>query len=293
MSYINPLTKDSLNQAVLMITPYFTFQSTSDPLTIIQSFILGIVQALTEFLPVSSSGHLVIVQDLLGGQTGGDAAFEVAVHMGTLLSILVILRREVASLMGGFVSVKYRYPSWREEVTFILLSAIPAGIIGVLFKDELEHSFGNLKGVGIALILTGVLLLTTRNRAGTRQSLSIWDSLWIGLAQAVAILPGVSRSGSTISVALWLGIQRERAAKLSFLMSLPVIGGAGLLKGLDLAEQPISSAAFISLIVGTTSSFVFGLFALRLMLRWISRPSFAYFGVYCIGAGSLAILLAL
>jgi undecaprenyl-diphosphatase len=276
-----------------MITPSFTFQNSGDSLSIIQSFILGIVQALTEFLPVSSSGHLVIVQDLLGGQTGGDAAFEVAVHMGTLLSILVILRREVASLMGGFVSVKYRYPSWREEVTFILLSAIPAGIIGVLFKDELEHSFGNLKGVGIALILTGVLLLTTRNRAGTRQSLSIWDSLWIGLAQAVAILPGVSRSGSTISVALWLGIQRERAAKLSFLMSLPVIGGAGLLKGLDLAEQPISSAAFISLIVGTTSSFVFGLFALRLMLRWISRPSFAYFGVYCIGAGSLAILLAL
>lgn len=269
------------------------FHSTVEGISIIESLILGIVQALTEFLPVSSSGHLVIAQYILGSTGTEDAAFEVAVHLGTLLSILVILRSEIIGLFLGFFSAKYRHNSWREEVLFILLSAIPAGLIGVLFKDDLESAFNNLWGVGMALTLTGCILLSTRKLSGERQNPTLWDTLWIGLAQAVAILPGISRSGSTISISLWLGIERNRAAKLSFLMSLPVIGGAGLLKGLDIVEQPLSIELYQSLIVGAASSFIFGLFALSWMLKWISKPSFAYFGIYCVIVGILAMGIAI
>ena len=267
--------------------------SASESMSVIESLILGIVQALTEFLPVSSSGHLVIAQHILGTSPTGDAAFEVAVHLGTLFSILVVLRTEIFTLCSGLLSAQYRHKSWREDMTFIILSAIPAGVIGVLFKDDLESAFSNLWGVGVALIFTGAVLLSTRKLSGQRQNITLLDTLSIGLAQAIAILPGISRSGSTISVALWLGIERERAAKLSFLMSLPVIGGAGLLKGLDLMEHPLSTELFQPLIVGTASSFIFGLFALSWMLKWISRPSFAYFGIYCLVAGLIAMAMVI
>ena len=263
----------------------YLFLSSADHLSFIQALFLGFIQALTEFLPVSSSGHLVLSQHWLGIKNGGDAAFEVAVHLGTLLSILIILRSEVASLLLGLIRSDARTSEWREEMTFIILSAIPAGVIGVLFKDQLENAFGSIQAVSIALMATGLVLLTTYKRSGQRERLKLSDSIWIGVAQAVAILPGISRSGSTISLALWLGIQRERAARLSFLMSLPVIGGAGLLKALDLAQASLSLEEYQSMIIGMFSSFIFGLAALSIMLKWISKPSFAYFGFYCLGLG--------
>ena len=265
----------------------FLFFSSSEELSFLQALILGLIQALTEFLPVSSSGHLVISKYCLGIQNAGDAAFEVAVHIGTLFSILIILRSEVISLLLGILRVESRTQVWREEMTFICLSAIPAGLIGVLFKDQLENAFGSIKAVSIALMATGIALLTTYMKSGQRKQLKLSDGLWIGLAQAVAILPGVSRSGSTISLALWLGIQRERAARLSFLMSLPVIGGAGLLKAIDLAQNNLSTAMYLPLLIGMSSSFIFGLAALSIMLKWISKPSFAYFGFYCLGLGTV------
>ncbi len=254
-------------------------------LGIIEALLLGLVQALTEFLPVSSSGHLVLSQHWLGIQAAGDAAFEVAVHLGTLLSILVILRSEVGDLLKGFIRTESRTKVWREELSFILISAIPAGLIGVLFKDQLENAFGSIQAVSLALMATGVILLTTYKRSGNRQQVKLSDAILIGIAQAIAILPGVSRSGSTISLALWLGIQRERAARLSFLMSIPVIGGAGLLKALDLIKSPIDAEMYIMMLIGMSSSFIFGLGALSIMLKWISKPSFAYFGFYCFGLG--------
>ncbi len=255
------------------------------PLSLIQAAILGLIQALTEFLPVSSSGHLVIGQALLEIDSGGGASFEVAVHMGTLLSILVVLRDEVLSLLRGCVLSQHRTSAWREETTFIILSAVPAGLIGVFFKDLLESAFNHLWLVGATLTFTGVILLSTKSRQGARERLTLIDSLLIGLAQAIAILPGVSRSGATISAALWLGIERDRAARLSFLMSLPVVGGAGLLKALDLSTQALSSELVYAMSVGAIISFIIGIFALKAMLKWIIKPSFAYFGVYCLLMG--------
>ena len=157
---------------------------------------------------------------------------------------------------------------------FILLGSIPAGTIGVLFKDELEHAFGNITGVGMALCFTGVVLLSTWKQKGQRNEVGIFDSLWVGSAQAIAILPGVSRSGSTIAMALFLGISRTRAARLSFLLSLPVVGGAGLLKALDLVETPPTSQEWMSLMVGASTSFIMGLGALWGMLNgWKVRLS--------------------
>lgn len=264
-----------------------------DSLSYLEAIILGLIQALTEFLPVSSSGHLVIGQQLLGVNPEGGAAFEVAVHLGTLLSILVVLRAEIVSLLKGFLPSGDRNELWWQEIKFICLSALPAGLIGVLFKDALEASFSNLKGVGLALCLTGLILLSTKSRQGKRQTLTLRDTLFIGFAQAFAILPGISRSGSTISMALWLGIDRDRAAKLSFLMSLPVVAGAGLLKALDLKDLSLSSQAYLTMGLGAFISFAVGMLALAMLLKWIIKPSFAYFGIYCLFVGSLALFLGL
>jgi undecaprenyl-diphosphatase len=254
-----------------------------------EAFILGCVQALTEFLPVSSSGHLVLAQSLMESDSiGGGAAFEVAVHLGTLLSILCLFWRDVLDLLIGF---RRPTPEWRQLLQFILLGSVPAGVIGLLFKDELEAAFSSTTGVGVALCLTGLILLSTLRLNGSRVEHTWRDALWIGCAQAVAILPGISRSGSTIAAALALGISRAHAARLSFLMSIPVVAGAGVLKGLDLLETPPSSDVITALWVGGGTAFIVGLGALQLMLRWVQRPAFSLFGLYCLGVGLWATFL--
>jgi undecaprenyl-diphosphatase len=259
-------------------------------LSYVEAIILGLIQALTEFLPVSSSGHLVLAEELFNIQSGEGAAFEVAVHLGTLLSIMVLFRREIWRLIKACVHPKQADAQDRSDVMFIIIGSIPAGVIGLLWKDTLEQSFGSLFGVGVALIFTGLLLLSTLRDVGERTHVSAWDGLWVGLAQAVAILPGVSRSGSTISIALKLGIDRHRAARLSFLMSLPVIAGAGLLKALDLVSHSTPTDVYLTLGIGCLSAFIFGIGSLWLMLKWVVRPSFGYFGIYCIVVGIIAML---
>ena len=258
-----------------------------------EAAILGVVQALTEFLPVSSSGHLVIAQKLLGIEADTDAMLEVAVHLGTLLSVLVIFRQDILSLLRGLLSPRNAPPSWRSEMTFLIIGTLPAGLLGITFKDELENAFGDLFGVGIALCFTGFALLSTLKLNPARKMLNHMDGLWIGFAQAIAILPGVSRSGSTITTALWLGIDRERAARLSFLLSIPVVAGASLLKAVELMNHPANTALYLPLFSGAITAFIVGLGALWLMLRWIVRPSFAYFGVYCLVVGLIATLSTL
>ena len=253
------------------------------------AIILGLVQALTEFLPVSSSGHLVLAEALFNIQSGEGAAFEVAVHLGTLLSIVVLFRREVWRLIQTCIRYTRVAPQDRADLMFIIVGSIPAGVVGVLWKDALERSFGSIQGVGVALVLTGLLLLSTLRDAGARTQVSAMDGLWVGIAQAIAILPGVSRSGSTIAIALKLGIDRNRAARLSFLMSLPVVAGAGLLKSLELLAQPTPSSVYVTLGIGGISAFAFGIGALWLMLKWVVRPSFGYFGFYCVIVGVIAI----
>ena len=266
-------------------------------MSIWEAFILGCVQAFTEFLPVSSSGHLVLTQAVLGVDLEGGASFEVAVHLGTLLSVVCLFWKEVTFLIqGGLPYLRTAWPldrqqEWSMLMRFIILGSIPAGVIGILFKDELESAFGNVKGVGAALCITGVILLSTWKKQGKRTQIGFMDALLIGGAQAVAILPGISRSGSTIAMALFLNISRTRAARLSFLLSLPVVGGAGLLKALDLVESPPTSQEWIGLCVGAGTSFVVGLGALWGMLKWVESSAFSFFGIYCLGVGGYVLVM--
>ncbi|MEZ4470798.1 MAG: undecaprenyl-diphosphate phosphatase [bacterium] len=263
--------------------------------------LLGLLQGLTEFLPVSSSGHLVLGQALLGVHLeGGGAAFEVAVHFGTLLSVLVLLRRDVGALLlstaralrtPSKIRQQYQEDAQLRLAAAIVLGCLPAGITGVLFKDELEAAFSSPRLVGGALLFTGLLLLSSRLvRTGTAD-VGPGRGLLIGLAQAVAILPGVSRSGSTIATAELLGVAPEKAARFSFLLSLPVIGGACLLKGRDLVSAPPSGEVLTALGIGATTSFLSGLAALWLLFGVVRRGWFSHFGWYCLVVGILALSL--
>mgnify|MGYP001286866436 CR=1 FL=1 len=263
--------------------------------------ILGLVQALTEFLPVSSSGHLVLSKILLGLETEHGAAFEVAVHFGTLLSVLVVFRREVGGLIKSawaaltqLTRIKER---WDEDEELRLLGAIflgciPAGVVGLTFKDQLEAAFDSPMVVCIALIGTGFVLLATVRAPQGERGVSLGAAAVIGVAQAVAIIPGVSRSGSTIAAAMFLGVERERAARYSFLLSLPVIAGATLLKARELLETQIPSDTWWALGVGAAVSFIAGIGALLVLMSVVRRGGFAHFGWYCllIGIGGLIAL---
>ena len=266
----------------------------------LEAAVLGIVQALTEFLPVSSSGHLVLAQALLGIQDEGGAAFEVAVHFGTLLSVLLLFRREVASLFATAFGVLRRPTGLRARfaqdpnlrlLVAILVGCVPAGVVGVLFKSQLEAAFDHPRLVGAGLLVTGVVLLLTLRAPRGDRPVGLRAAVIIGLAQAVAILPGISRAGSTIATALFLRVEREAAARYSFLLSLPVVAGATLLKARDLVAVPPSGEALVAMGVGAAVSFVAGLFALWLILAVVRRGWFAHFGWYCLVAGGLALAL--
>ena len=262
--------------------------------------LLGLVQALTEFLPVSSSGHLVLGQALLGidGAIGG-VAFEVAVHFGTLLSVVVLFRAEVLRLIAVTLRVLRRparlKTDWATDLDLRMLVAIvvgcvPAGVVGVLFKTELEQLFGSIRLVGFALLGTGLLLLAAKRAPKGDGEVTPGRALLIGIAQAVAILPGVSRSGSTIATGMFLGVDHDTTARFSFLMSLPVIFGATLLKTKDLIEAPPPGSMLLSLGVGAAVSFVVGLGALWLVMAVVRRGWFPHFGWYCLAAGAAALL---
>ena len=263
--------------------------------------ILGLVQALTEFLPVSSSGHLVLTKALLGVEVSHGAAFEVAVHFGTLLSVLVIFRNEVVELIragGRLVRSPGTIAAQRAEDPYtrmglaIVVGCVPAGVVGLTMKDTLEQAFDSPTLVCGALIVTGLVLLATLRAPEGSGEVSITGAVLIGLAQAIAILPGVSRSGATIATAQFLGVDRNIAARYSFLLSLPVIAGATLLKVKDLLESPPQGEVLVALCLGAFVAFVAGLAALAWLLRLVRSGWFAHFGWYClaVGIGGLALL---
>ncbi len=195
---------------------------------ILEAIILGIIQGLTEFLPVSSSGHIELGKEILGVQISDPLLFSVVVHAATALSTVVIFRKDILEIIKGLF--KFR---WNDETKFVLLviiSMIPAAVVGLFFEDQIEEFFsGNILLVGIMLVLTGGLLLMADRAKNTTKKVGLIDSIIIGISQAIAILPGISRSGATISTSVLLGIDRSRAARFSFLMVVPLILGAALL----------------------------------------------------------------
>lgn len=262
-------------------------------MTFIEAILLGIIQGLTEFLPVSSSGHLELAKAILGNEFVGEESltFTVVLHFATALSTMVVFRKEVVQIVIGLF--KFR---WNEELRFslkILVSMVPAVIVGLLFEDKFEVFFdGQIVLVGFMLIITSLLLLFADKAQNTLKSVSFFNAFVVGISQALAILPGMSRSGATIASSVLLGVDRTKAARFSFLMVVPLIFGK---IGKDMMSGSIDfqSAGFSSLVVGFIASFIAGLFACNWMVSLVKKSRLFYFAGYCFVVGILAIFITL
>jgi undecaprenyl-diphosphatase len=254
----------------------------------LDAVILGIIQGLTEFLPVSSSGHLVLAQEILHVTDPG-VSFEVVVHLGTLLSVLVYFRQKIYRLVQAvFIG------SMKEErkiIGFLILGTIPAGLVGYLLEDFFERTFSNPVMTSVFLLVTGVILLLTRFIRQAGKSLNLSSALFMGIGQAMAIFPGISRSGTTIAFGLYAGVQPAAAAEFSFLLAIPAIGGAAVLKFKDLLS--LDNSLYGQYILGAVLAFLTGLFAVYGVLATIKKGKFEYFGYYCFAIGLLGLYLFL
>jgi undecaprenyl-diphosphatase len=259
----------------------------------IEAILLGIVQGLTEFLPVSSSGHLELGKVILGDTSlpKESMMFTVVVHFATALSTLVVFRQQVWHILWGLMQTKDS-TSWLFSGR-ILLSMIPAALVGVFFSSELEQLFDRqILLVGIMLLLTGGLLIAADRQVSAHRTVTTLDSLIIGVAQAIAILPGISRSGATISCSVMLGIRRQDAAEFSFLMVVPLILGK-IAKDLLDGALHLSQDQWGVLIAGFFAAFISGLIACQWMVTLVRNAKLKYFAYYCFVVGSAAILYRL
>ena len=259
----------------------------------LEALLLGLIQGLTEFLPVSSSGHLEIGQALFGTSGEDNLLFAVVVHAATVLSTITILWMEIWTLLKGCFT-----KTWNEEKAYvakILLSMIPIFVVGIFFKDQVESLFGSgLLIVGCCLLLTSLLLaFAYYAKPRQRETISYRDAFIIGIAQACAVLPGLSRSGSTIATGLLLGNKKESIAQFSFLMVLAPILGDALLETIHILQgEVIVNIPLTSLLIGFLAAYISGCFACKFMIRIVQRGKLIYFAAYCLIAGGLAILLS-
>ncbi|GAA0872508.1 undecaprenyl-diphosphate phosphatase [Gangjinia marincola] len=256
------------------------------------ALLLGIIQGLTEFLPVSSSGHLELGKAIVGDQSlpKESLLFTVILHAATALSTIVVYRKDIYDIVKGLFSFQ-----WNEQTKFsakIILSMIPAATVGVMFEAEMEALFaGNIVLVGFMLILTSLLLWLAGKAKATNKNVSFPNAFVIGVAQAIAILPGVSRSGATISTSVLLGNDKSKAARFSFLMVVPLILGK-IAKDIGSGEVMDSSIATSNLIIGFIAAFLAGLIACTWMISLVRKSKLGYFAVYCFVVGVLAIGMA-
>ena len=268
-----------------------------------QSILLGIVQGLTEFLPVSSSGHLMIFKELLGVDAEGFLDFTITVHFATVLATLVVFWAVIWKLLKGLF--KFKYNDETDYICKILVSLIPVALVGFLFKDQVDALFsGSLRQVAIGLIITATLLMVSDNvgrrikapvAKDRRNGISYWQALVVGVAQAFAVVPGVSRSGSTIATGLLTGVKRESMAQFSFLMVLiPIIGE----QVLDLLKVATGHESFgggvgsLPLVLGFISAFLSGLFACKVMIAVVKKAKLSWFALYCLVIAILIFILA-
>lgn len=260
-----------------------------------EAFVLGLIQGLTEYLPVSSSGHLTIGATLFGLNGEENLAFTVAVHVATVLSTIVILWKEIVWLFKDLF--KWQWNEGTKYVVNILISMIPVAVVGFCFKDQVEEIFGSgLMVVGVCLLITATLLAFSYwAKPRQRENISPIHAFIIGIAQAVAVLPGLSRSGSTIATGLLLGNKKERLAQFSFLMVIPPILGEALLDTKDMLEVGVSNAMaglpVGSLIIGFITAFIFGCLACKWMINIVKKGKLIWFALYCAIVGILAITL--
>ncbi|MDR2907768.1 MAG: undecaprenyl-diphosphate phosphatase [Bacteroidales bacterium] len=258
----------------------------------LEALILGLVQGLTEFLPVSSSGHLEIGKTLLGITLADDLTFTVVVHGATVLSTIVVFWQEIAKLFGGMF--KFKWNAETQYVAMIIVSMIPVAILGFGFKDQVESLFsGGLWIVGGALLLTAVLLTFANYAKDRNRDITFRDAFIIGCAQAVAVIPGLSRSGTTIATGLLLGNKRAAVAQFSFLMILIPILGENVLDLIKMMSGETLSGGMsaLPLVVGGCAAFVSGLLACRFMVNLVKKGKLIYFAIYCVLAAIVAFAL--
>ncbi|MEA1962582.1 MAG: undecaprenyl-diphosphatase UppP [Bacillota bacterium] len=255
-------------------------------MTGIEAFVLGMVQGLTEFLPVSSSGHLVIFQHIFGIQEA-PITFDVLAHLGTLLAVFIAFWDDIVSILKKpFSKITY----------LIIVGTIPAALMGFYLQPLFVKAFESLLVVGIGLLLTGFILkisdVVSQNSIAMKQveETSYWNVLLIGLLQGIAIMPGISRSGSTIAGGLLLGMDREFAARFSFLLSIPVILGAGLVQIKDMLAQGVATANVLPYIVGPLTATLFGYFAIKVVMKLVRNGRFVVFSYYCWTVGVIVIM---
>ena len=264
-------------------------------MTWFEALVLGLLQGLTEYLPVSSSGHLAIGSAIFGINGEDNLAFTILVHVATVLSTLGVLWKEIDWILKGLFKFKMN-----EETKYfinIVISMIPVGIVGVFFKDTVEEIFGSgLLIVGCMLIVTALLLtFSYYAKPRQRENISPWHAFVIGLSQALAVLPGLSRSGTTIATGLLLGNKKEKMAQFSFLMVIPPILGEALLdllKGLK-GEETFGGIDTLPMVVGFVAAFVSGCLACKWMINIVKKGKLVYFGVYCAIAGAITIICSL
>lgn len=261
-------------------------------MSILEAIVFGIIQGLTEFLPVSSSGHLELANTILNSDLDpeGSMMMTVVLHFATALSTVIVFRKELIKIFKGLFQFK-----WNDEMKFslkIVLSMIPAAMVGVLFNEEIEQFFGGqVMLVGFMLLLTGGLLFLADMSKKTDKDVSFLNSIIIGISQAIAILPGISRSGATISTAVLLGIDREKSARFSFLMVVPLIFGK-MAKDLMSDEFATASVDMLPLIIGFFVALITGLAACTWMIALVKKAKLKYFSFYCFIVGLAAISYA-
>ncbi len=260
-------------------------------LNLTKAIILGFVQGLTEFLPVSSSGHLVLFGEMMGVKDP-DTSFIIALHFGTLLSVLIYFRMKLWLLCKGLFQP--RFNEAHRTALLICVATVPAVILGLGFKDFFEQSFSNEVLAATMLLVTGVLLLLPSLAQSLRknrpdQEINLFHAIIMGLGQALAILPGISRSGATIASGMLAGANPSRAAEFSFLMAIPIIAGGAVFEFRDLERFP--REMLTQCLVGTVIAFISGLFAIYAVLDSIRRGKFQYFAIYCFAVGILALVL--
>ncbi len=258
-------------------------------MTTVSAALLGILQGITEFLPVSSSGHLALARALIGYDFEPGITFEIVVHFGSFCSIAVYFRKRLAALLGdvlqtvrssgGRLSEYRQNPSTRLSL-IIVVSMVPAGLVGITMKQAVEQAFVNPVLVAVMLLFTGGILFSTQYVKNPLGRVTLRNGFWVGVAQAFAILPGISRSGSTITAGLWMGVNRDELAQFSFLMVLPVLAGAMLLETVELFNigEPIE---ITNLFLGFVTSFITGYFALSYLIILLKREKLHYFAYYC------------
>lgn len=287
-------------------------------MTFVQAIILGIIQGLTEFLPVSSSGHLAIMKNLLRMNLDSGILYDVLLHVATLIAVCIVMRKDILKLITEFISIvkdvfsniiiffnslgdskkkDYYNPiittAYRKFVVMIIVSSIPTAIIGFLLNDIIETVETELLVPGICLIATAVIILISdfiSDGNKKAKDVTVGDAFSIGTAQGIATLPGLSRSGTTIAACILCGFDRKFAVKYSFIMSIPAILGALLLKLTKLSSESVAGGQIISYIVGMIVAAVVGYFALVLTIRIVQKKSFKFFAFYCFGIGVVSII---